>query len=193
MEASHSLIPNLTDTEKETLLFLAKESISCFVNNKKFKDIDDDLITPTLQEEGASFVTLKIANNLRGCIGSIVAHRPLYLDVVYNALASARDDYRFAPLTKEEFKGINISISVLGKEEEIIYTYLNDLLNKITPNEDGLILQNNNLTGVFLPSVWEEIPKKEEFLAHLCLKAGFHPSAWHNNIKIYKYRCLYFS
>ncbi len=193
MQAWHSLIPSLSKDEQQTLLSLARESISSFVENRKFKEIDKKLITPNLQEEGASFVTLKIGNNLRGCIGSIVAHRPLYLDVIHNALSSARDDYRFSPLTKEEFKDIHISISVLGKEEEIVYSDLNDLLDKITPNEDGLILKNNNLTGVFLPSVWEEIPKKEEFLAHLCLKAGFHPSQWHNNIQIFKFRCLYFS
>ncbi len=191
MEASSFLIPNLNDEEKRFLLNLAKGTIESFVEEKPYPLLNKSELSDILIKDGASFVTLKINNYLRGCIGSVVPNKPLYIDVMQNAINAASKDPRFSPLTKDEFKKIKISISVLGKEFEIQYKDLKDLFSKIVPFEDGLILQNGNLSGLFLPSVWEDLPDKSLFLSNLCVKSGFDSSAWHNGIIVYKFRVLH--
>ena len=191
MQVSDFLIPNLNPSEQSFLLHLASQALNALVNNCSLPLINESELTGNLIKEGACFVTLMENNNLRGCIGSVIPHKPLYQDVIDNAISAGSADPRFTKITKSELDSIKISISVLGDLFEVKYKTLNELFSLIEPFKDGLVLQNGPYQGLFLPSVWEELPSKELFLSNLCLKAGFEPSMWNNNIKVYKFRTLY--
>ena len=145
-----------------------------------------------LMEERATFVTLEIGGRLRGCIGMLEACRPLAEDVEHNARAAAFQDPRFPPLSRKEFKLLEIHISVLSPPEEITFSSETDLLAQIRPGIDGLILQEGFSRGTFLPSVWEELPEKEMFLAHLKLKAGLPDTYWSDTLQVFRYTAEYF-
>jgi len=130
---------------------------------------------------------------LRGCIGTLSAYRQLQVDVAENALAAAFKDPRFMPLTAYEFLKTNISISILTEPEEINFTSEEDLLSKIRPGVDGLILSAGNNRGTFLPSVWEDLPEKELFWVHLKRKAGLSMDYWSPSIKVERYTSVYIS
>jgi AmmeMemoRadiSam system protein A len=145
-----------------------------------------------LNEKRATFVTLTIGGQLRGCIGMLEACRPLAEDVAANASAAAFEDPRFPPLTKNEFEKLEIHISVLSPPKEMSFSSEEDVLNQIRPGVDGLILQEGFHRGTFLPSVWEELPEKEMFWAHLKLKAGFSVSYWSDTLRVFRYTTEYF-
>ncbi|MEA1954205.1 MAG: AmmeMemoRadiSam system protein A [Campylobacterota bacterium] len=140
---------------------------------------------PQLNQQGAVFVTLTQAPNeqLRGCIGSLTAYRPLYKDIIANAQAAALSDPRFKPLSIQEFNKIHIEVSLLSAAKPIEYRDIEDLKNQIKPQIDGVILQLGKHHATYLPSVWEQLPTFETFFASLCLKANLskaclkeHPS-----------------
>lgn len=143
---------------------------------------------PFLNEDGACFVTLNYQKQLRGCIGSIVAHQTLMEDLVSNAVSAAFADPRFSPLGVEELDGLTLEVSVLTAPEVLAYQDYNDLLTKLVPNKDGLILQYGGYQGTFLPQVWEQLPTSEQFLEHLSYKAGANPSIYEHHPTIYRYR-----
>jgi hypothetical protein len=157
--------------------------------NSSFK-IDKQLLQKEfspLQEQRASFVTINLNGKLRGCIGSLVAHRNLLDDIIHNAHSSAFSDGRFSRLSYEEFKQISIEISVLTPPVKLEYTDTNDLKEKIKPFEHGVILQFENKQATFLPQVWEQLPNVEDFFMHLSHKAGFSESCLSHNPTIYTY------
>jgi AmmeMemoRadiSam system protein A len=147
---------------------------------------------PELQVERATFVTLTINGALRGCIGMLEACRPLAEDVAENACAAAFGDPRFEPLSKEEFDLLDIHISVLSPPEEMTFSSEADLLEKIRPGVDGLILQDGGRRGTFLPSVWGELPGKEIFWMHLKMKAGLPTDYWSDTLRVFRYTAEYF-
>jgi AmmeMemoRadiSam system protein A len=130
---------------------------------------------------------LKKSGELRGCIGSIEAHRPLVLDVAHNAYAAAFLDHRFAPLDTRELAEISLDISILTPTEEIQFDNEADLIEKIRPGIDGLILEDGLHRGTFLPSVWESLPDVESFWRHLKLKAGLPIDHWSASLKVSRY------
>jgi len=140
-----------------------------------------------LKEKRATFVTLKMGGRLRGCIGMLEACRPLAEDVASNAVAAAFEDPRFSPVTREEFQTLEISVSVLSPPEEIFFDSEEDLLDRIRPGVDGLILQEGRRRGTFLPSVWEELPEKVLFWSHLKLKAGLPVDYWSDSLRVFRY------
>ncbi len=140
-----------------------------------------------LMEKRATFVTLTIGGQLRGCIGMLEACRPLAEDVKENACAAAFDDPRFPPLTKAEFVKLEIHISILSPSEEMHFSSEADLLRQIRPGTDGLILQDGFRRGTFLPSVWAELPGKEQFWAHLKRKAGLPVNYWSDTLQVFRY------
>jgi len=142
---------------------------------------------PELKEKRATFVTLTLNGNLRGCIGMLEACRPLVEDVAENAVSAAFHDPRFPPLSREEFDDLKISISVLSPPQEMIFSDEADLLEKIRPGIDGLILQEGFRKGTFLPSVWEELPETERFFEHLKLKAGLPAGYWSDTLCVSRY------
>ena len=162
---------------EEILLEIARISILNEFNNS-FK-IDKESLKkkfPILNEKRACFVTITLNGKLRGCIGSLVAHRTLLEEVISNAHSSAFSDLRFPRLTKEEFKKITIEISILTPAVVLKYDGIEDLKTKIKPFEHGVILEYQNKRATFLPQVWEQIPNFEDFFTQLSKKAGFSES-----------------
>lgn len=170
---------NLTTKEREFLLKLARQAIGHYLKTgQKLAVSPGDVPSERLAENGAVFVTLYKGKRLRGCIGSLEAKRPLVFDVVENALYAAFGDPRFPPLTAPELPDIRISISVLTKPEALEAKDAVDLLKKLIPEKHGLIIRKGFAQATFLPVVWKELPKKEQFLAELCQKAGLMPDEW---------------
>lgn len=142
------------------------------------------------RDNGAAFVTLKKAGQLRGCIGSLSAHRPLAEDVSENAYAAAFRDPRFPPLRSEELDGLEISISVLTPPQRLSFASEQELLAQLRPGVDGLILTEGGRRGTFLPSVWESYPEPAVFLRHLKMKAGLPPDYWSDTVSVERYETL---
>ena len=137
--------------------------------------------------KGASFVTLEKTGHLRGCIGSLQAHRPLIADVAANAYASAFRDHRFAKVTAAELDDIEIKISVLSEPQELSFASEAELLAQIEPGRDGLILQDGARRGTFLPQVWQQLPQIAQFWAHLKVKAGLPKDHWSDTVRVWRY------
>lgn len=149
----------------------------------------DDL-RPILQAEGASFVTLTRQGELRGCIGSLRAYRPLGTDIADNAFGAAFRDTRFTPLTYNDVPGLAVSVSVLSPAEPIRFRDEADLLGQIVPGRDGLILTAGRHRGLFLPAVWEQIGDRRQFLAHLKRKAGLPMDFWSDTVAVARFSAL---
>lgn len=153
--------------------------------------IDKDALIkkhPALGEPGAVFVTLTINNRLRGCIGSIIAHRSLLDDIIENAVSAAFKDPRFPSLQAEELDNIIIEVSLLTHPQPLVYSDAEELSRIIRPNIDGVIMRLGNHQATFLPQVWEELNDFDSFFTHLGLKAGIgsDPLALHPDIYIYQ-------
>ncbi|KAA0285219.1 MAG: AmmeMemoRadiSam system protein A [Chloroflexi bacterium] len=179
----------LTDGEKRTLLRLAREAIEYAVRGKKLQPLDPGSLTPPLLEKGASFVTLTIRGDLRGCIGTLEAYQPLAEDVREHAISAAMDDPRFPPVTESELSGIHIEVSRLTTPQELEYSTGEDLMRKLRPHIDGVILKHGFHKATFLPQVWEKIPDPQEFLDQLCYKMGERSNLWRNTrLQVYTYQ-----
>ncbi|PWH18135.1 MAG: AmmeMemoRadiSam system protein A [Anaerolineae bacterium] len=168
----------LTQEEKTILLRLARQAIETGVRGEPLPALDLLSLPAALQAQGASFVTLTLDGRLRGCIGALEPYQPLAEDVREHALAAALRDPRFPPVTPAELPRIHIEISRLTRPRPLPYTDVQDLLNRLTPGVDGVILRDGWRRATFLPQVWAQLPDKEEFLAHLCLKMGVAPDLW---------------
>jgi len=142
---------------------------------------------PQLGANKATFVTLTLHGQLRGCIGSLIAHRPLIDDLISNAQSAAFHDPRFLPLTPDEFEQVAIEVSLLSEPLLLEYTDTEDLKSNIRVNEDGVILRHGNYQATFLPQVWEELTDFESFFAHLGLKAGLGSDPLQYHPEIYTY------
>ena len=140
-----------------------------------------------LREPGATFVTLQKAGELRGCIGSLTAHRPLGDDVKHNARAAAFLDPRFRPLGLREFDDVIVEVSLLSPATELHFTDEPDLLRQLRPGEDGLILEGDGQRGTFLPQVWDDLPEPADFLRHLKRKAGLPADFWSDAMRVWRY------
>lgn len=143
---------------------------------------------PKLKDSGATFVTLNLDGALRGCIGSLVAYRPLLEDLISNAKAAAFEDPRFYPLNEKEFESISIEVSLIMPPTQVKYEGVDELKSKIVPFEDGVILELNHKRATFLPQVWEQLPEFELFFASLCQKAGLNENCLEKNPKISTYK-----
>jgi AmmeMemoRadiSam system protein A len=180
---------NLSREEKQTLLRLAREALECAVRGKSPPPPDPAQLTPLLRTEGAAFVTLTVDGQLRGCVGALQPYQSLADDVREHAIAAALQDYRFQPVNPAELPRIRIEISRLTLPQPLAYTDANDLLAKLRPGVDGVILRDDSRRATFLPQVWEQLPDKEEFLGHLCAKMGASPNWWmlkHLNVQVYQ-------
>lgn len=183
---------NLSDDDKKTLRQAAQDSIHYGLQHHKPLPISLSDYNEPLTTQGASFVTLNLNHQLRGCIGTLEAYQPLVKDVAHHAFAAAFQDPRFPPLTADEEQHLELHISVLSKPVPIEFSDEEDLLTKIEPGIDGLILEDNYHKGTFLPSVWEQLATPREFLNHLKLKAGLRQDDWSKDIRIYRYHTIGF-
>jgi len=185
----------MEEGDKKFLLKLARKAIRHYLETGERLDVKpEEVSSAKLVENGACFVTIKIGDELKGCIGSLEATRPLFFDVIENSLGSAFGDPRFMPLTGEEFEKMKISISVLSKPEPFPVKSPEDLLEKLIPGKHGLIIEKDLHRATFLPCVWEQLPGKEQFLSNLSVKAGLMPDGWKDQeVKFYIYEAEEFS
>ncbi len=169
----------LTEDQQEYLLKLVRQTIK----DRLFKAKGSPGMVPenipgAFKKRAGTFVTIKKEGNLRGCIGHIIPEETLIQGVLENAINAAFRDPRFPPLRKEEFPDIHIEISILTPPKELSYQDSQDLLKKLRPEIDGVILKKGFYQATFLPQVWEQLPDKKEFLSHLCMKAGLPADSW---------------
>jgi AmmeMemoRadiSam system protein A len=165
--------------EKQLLLELAREAITWASRGEPVAKVNLSRLPARLQQPGACFVTLLgPGNQLRGCIGTVKAHSALAHDVQHNAEGSALRDPRFSPVTPDELSGLKIELSILTHPQPLDFNGPEDLLNKLRPGIDGVIIQKDWQRATLLPSVWTKIPDPVQFLSILCRKAGLPKDAW---------------
>jgi AmmeMemoRadiSam system protein A len=168
----------LSEDEGKYLLGVARKTIKNRLSKAQEPQIEAKDLPEKFQEKLGTFVTVTIDGNLRGCIGHIIPRETLIEGIRENAINAAFRDPRFSPLTQGEFDKIELEISILTPPQELPYTDAEDLLNKLRPGIDGVIIKKGFHEATFLPQVWEQLPDKQEFLTHLCLKAGLPAYAW---------------
>lgn len=180
----------LTEEQGKVLLRLARQAIGEQLGLVEEETLPQD---PGLEAEYGTFVTLKIGGILRGCIGNIVPFGSVAEAIKRNAQNAAFEDSRFPPLAAKELAKVHIDISVLSQPQRLDYSDGEDLIAKLQPGKDGVILRLGMAAATFLPQVWEQLPDPELFLGHLCQKAGLPPTAWrdsHPEIDIYQVQCF---
>jgi len=163
---------HFTPQDRTLLHQTAQSSISHGLRYRRPLPVTLDDLSESLMVQRSCFVTLKLAGELRGCIGSIEANRPLIEDVSENAFAAAFHDQRFDPLTAEEYENIGISLSILTEAVHLHVASTRELADKLRPYVDGVILESEDRRGVFLPQVWQALPDPEAFIQQLKRKAG---------------------
>jgi AmmeMemoRadiSam system protein A len=174
----------MTSTERgTTLLALARASIAQALG-LPIAAMD---MPGWLQEPGACFVTLTQKGQLRGCIGSLQAHRSLAEDVRANAVASARHDPRFAPLKAGELDRTQVEVSVLSPTQSLEFGSEAQALAQLRPQVDGIVLQYGAHRATFLPQVWEQLPTVQEFMRQLKRKAGLPENFWADGVRLQRY------
>jgi len=180
---------SLTERECKILLRAAREAIVQSVKGNTKPNLDIESLPKALQQPGATFVTLRKKGVLRGCVGTLEALAPLVEDVCDRAIGAALHDYRFPPLCPEEVNQITIEISYLSNPEPLQYKDAQDLLSKIKPGVDGVVLRYGSKRATFLPQVWESIPNPENFLSRLCEKMGMEFDIWRKtNLDVFTYQ-----
>lgn len=161
------------------------------IKSKFEPDIEEIKYPQVFGRIGACFVTLEKNNTLRGCIGSVIARRPLINDIIMNAKNSAFSDPRFLPVQQNEISQLKIAVSILSEPKKISFTDENDLLRQMRPNIDGIIIKDGIYQAVYLPSVWEQLPDKREFLETLKVKAGLNPDYFSDTFEAYRFETVY--
>ena len=170
------------------LLKLAKRSVTYGVRHSRALPIDLTQLPTALHAHRATFVTLYKNGRLRGCIGSLEGWRPLAVDVSENAYAAGFRDPRFPAIARAELPALTIKLSVLTVPQPMQFESESDLLRQIRPGIDGLILRYGSHRGTFLPSVWENLPQKEDFWMQLKHKANLPASWWSDDAQILRYQ-----
>ena len=167
----------------KVLLPIARAAISRALNVPHTADE----AAPWLSEHGACFVTLTQYGELRGCIGTLQAHRPLLADVKSNAVSAALRDPRFAPLSAAELDITVVEISLLSPTQAMDFRNEAEALAQLRPDVDGIVFEYGSYRSTFLPQVWEQLPQPREFMAHLKRKAGLPGDFWAENVKLSRY------
>jgi len=167
-----------TPPERQQLLALARRALEESVRTGNLPEATLADLPPAARQPRACFVTLTKHGELRGCIGNLAPRQPLYQAIQENARAAALQDYRFEPVQPAELKDLRIEISVLTDPQPLAFSSPEDLLAKLRPHVDGVILHIGRQSATFLPQVWQKIPDKVTFLDHLAQKAGCAPGAW---------------
>jgi AmmeMemoRadiSam system protein A len=172
----------LTEQERKSLLWLARETIYATASHKPLPILPDEQVTDAMKQPGAVFVTLTIGGELRGCIGSLQVYQPLIQDVQAHAIDAAFNDYRFGPVSLAEVPLLEIEISRLTPSEPLPYKSPEQLPKVLKPNVDGVVLRDGYRSATFLPQVWEQLPDPEDFLSHLCQKMGAPANLWRQKV-----------
>ena len=178
----------ITLKDKKIILDTARHAIQYGLTYKRPPVLELETYPQELQQHAATFVTLKETNRLRGCIGTLEAYQPLIQDVAEHAYAAAFNDPRFPPVNAIEEPMLHISISLLSPPEKLKVSSEQELLSKLNPGVDGIILKYKQHKGTFLPSVWEQIDSPQDFIHKLKLKAGLSEDFWHDEMTIETYQ-----
>jgi AmmeMemoRadiSam system protein A len=177
----------LNKNEADELLQIAHAALGAAVRDGIATHVALEKVSPMLREPGAAFVTLTENGDLRGCIGTLEAYRPLAEDVAANSMASALRDPRFPPVSPRDLPQITLEISVLSKPAAFPVSSEAELLQKLQPGVHGLIIEDGMHRATFLPAVWEQLPDPHDFVAHLKHKAGLPPHYWSPTMKCQVY------
>ena len=182
----------LSPADRAALLEVARASIQHGLGHGQALAVHPADYPEALRPPRATFVTLEIGGQLRGCIGTLVARQPLVQDVAVHAFAAAFEDPRFSELRENEFSKLELHISVLSPPEALHFASEDTLLAQLRPGVDGLILQFRSYRATFLPAVWEQLPEPYLFLAQLKQKAGLPLNFWSPELSIERYTTEYF-
>jgi AmmeMemoRadiSam system protein A len=197
MQPDHNHSQNFSPEQGQLLAKLARQTLMERFGKQIPQDKIDSLNTalkdPCFQLSCGTFVTLKIRGQLRGCIGNLTSNESLVSGVRRNAISAAFHDPRFAPLSASELDLLEIEISILTEPKPMNYRDAADLLSKLRPGVDGVTIRLGHASATFLPQVWEQLPEPQDFLAHLCMKAGLAADAWKmSRIEVSTYQVQYF-
>lgn len=197
MHNNHNRSQNLSASQGQSLVRLARHTLMERLG-KQIPPAEIDSLNSALKDSCftlacGTFVTLKINGRLRGCIGNLTSNAPLVSGVRQNAISAAFHDPRFAPLSASELDQVEIEISILSEPQPLKYRDGDDLIKKLQPHIDGLIIRSGQASATFLPQVWEQLPRPQDFLTHLCIKAGLAEDSWQNReLEVSTYQVQYF-
>lgn len=177
----------LSTEARRTLVEVARAAIEYGLFHGKAPIVDLSLYSEELRATGATFVTLHLAGRLRGCMGTLQGSRPLVDDVSENAWRAANSDPRFSPLQRDEFRDLELHLSVLSMLSPLSVGSRAELLRELRPGIDGLALRDGEATATFLPSVWDQLSTPERFFAELLRKAGLARDHWSDTIEFERY------
>lgn len=183
----------LSDGDRAILLDAARRSLRYGLRKGRSPGITGDAYPRRLRCLRAAFVTLKLGDDLRGCVGSLKPQRPLVADVVKNAFKAAFDDGRFAPLAGEELESVRISVSILSHPRPLECASEAEAAARLQPGEDGIILRGCGRSALFLPQVWKSISDPRQFLAQLKIKADLPSDYWSDDVRLWRFRTEFFS
>ncbi|HDL85757.1 MAG TPA: AmmeMemoRadiSam system protein A [Candidatus Acetothermia bacterium] len=186
----------LSNDEQKTVLALARAQLRQVATGEPAPPIVENQLSPALKRDAACFVTLTKNGVLRGCIlDSFTPHEPLYKNVLRNVVLAATKDPRFPPVRPSEVDDIRIEISVLDRPHPLAFSGPDDLLSKLVPGRDGVILTTRHGKSTYLPQVWEDLPDPVQFMSSLCQKQGAPADCWRTDpmVKIEIYHVFHFS
>lgn len=166
---------------------LAATAVDCHVRGRRPPALEPTALPGTLNEPGASFVSLHARAELRGCVGSLGPVRPLAADIVANAVAAASRDPRFAPVRADELALLDVEVSVLSAEARLETGSWDHVAQAVRPGVDGVTVRCGDRRATLLPAVWEQLPEPVDFLSALWRKAGLAPGTWHPGTEIWCY------
>ncbi|MEJ2731280.1 MAG: AmmeMemoRadiSam system protein A [Deltaproteobacteria bacterium] len=193
----HQNSQTLSPEQGQLLVRLARQTLSEHLSKRipqnEIDSLNAALNDPCFNASCGTFVTLTIDGNLRGCIGNLTSNESMVSGVRRNAVNAAFHDPRFSPLSPSELDRVSIEVSILSEPCPMDYADADDLLKKLRPHIDGVIIRKGIASATFLPQVWEQLPRAQDFLTHLCRKAGLAADAWqHSKLEVSTYQVQYF-
>jgi AmmeMemoRadiSam system protein B/AmmeMemoRadiSam system protein A len=197
MENKGNAGAQFSEVQGQELVKLARKTILDKLGGDASGPVSEDLLSALKDDRfklhRGTFVTLKIKGQLRGCIGNLTSMETVLESVNRNAVNAAFHDPRFSPLSKEELGRTVIEVSILTEPQPLVFRDGQDLIKNLRVHVDGVIIRKGHAGATFLPQVWEQLPKPEDFLAHLCMKAGLPSDAWENSeLEVLTYQVQYF-
>lgn len=180
--------PDRQQLPGEDLLSIARSSIEYGLDHGEPLPVHCDELARTLAEPAATFTTLRLAGELRGCCGSLEATRPLATDLAGSAFAAAFRDSRFDPVRRDELGAIRVEVAVLSPLEPVPAVDEEDLLSRLTPGTDGLVIVEGLRRATFLPKVWDNLADPRQFLSQLKAKCGLPTDYWSERLEFLRYQ-----
>ena len=188
MEPSPSPPPELTAADVDVLFELADLAVRSGLDGRPAPVVDPASLDPVLREPRGAFVTLEVAGELNGCVGTVEPVEPLGCAVPRLAWAAAFEDPRLPPLTASEYPGLDLKLSLMSPLEEVPAESEALVLAGLRPGVDGLVIRHGSRTATFLPAVWAKVPEPEAFLRQLKTKDGLPPGRWPAGMRAWRYQ-----